>query len=280
MNNIIRRVFNKFESRWSRTRLNLIATFYLNFRTLPFSQACKFPLYVYGKVKFYKLSGEIIINAPLKKGMIKFGIPQGFFTAPKGGAMFLLDSGTKLIFNGPCKFDCDYVIRITEGGVVNIGAFTGFGSDIKICAEKSITIGEYCRIPFGTCFMDTNFHYTINTESGTVHTKKAPIVIGKYNWIGNTTTVMKGTRTPDGAIIASKSFLNKDFIKLSNGAVNIVIAGAPAKIMSENSTRVLSFGMQQKLNEWFREHPDEVVYQNEILLSSYRDTSLYDKLFN
>ena len=279
MSSIVNRVFNKLEFIWSKTRLNPFATLYINFRTLPFSVACKFPVYVYGRVKFYNLSGKIVINAPIKKGMIKFGVAQGYFTAPKRGAMILLSSGSKLIFNGPCKFDCDYAIRITDGGVVSIGAYIGFGSDTKIYAENSITIGDYCRIPFGSCFMDTNYHYTINTQDGTVHAKNAPIAIGKYNWIGNTCTIMKGARTPDGAVIASKSFLNKDFVKLGNGTENIVIAGAPARIVSGNCSRILSSEMEDNLNEWFKAHPSETKYQDESLLASYKDTALYEKMF-
>lgn len=278
MSNIINRVFNRFDAMWSKTRLNPFATLYLNFRTLPFSVACRFPLYVYGRVKFYSLAGKIIINAPVKRGMVKFGIAQGYFTAPKKSAMILLSTTSKLIFNGPCMFDCDYAIRIT-GGTVSIGAYIGFGSDTKIYSENSITIGDYCRIPFGSCFMDTNYHYTINTQSGTVHAKSAPIVIGKYNWIGNTTTVMKGTKTPDGAVIASKSFLNKDFVKLGERAEDLVIAGAPAKIVSGNCTRILSLKIEKELNEWFENHPTEAKYQDEALLTSYRDTALYGKLF-
>lgn len=278
MNNFIDRVLGRFDSFRTKSRLNIFATLYINFRTLPISQAFMFPIFIYGRVKLYNLRGNIIINAPIKSGMIKLGITQGYFSAPKKSAMIFLSATSKLIFNGPCKFDCDYAIRIT-GGTVSIGAYIGFGSDTKIYSENSITIGDYCRIPFGSCFMDTNFHYTINTQDGTVHAKSAPIVIGKYNWIGNTSTFMKGARTPDGAVIASKSFLNKDFVKLGNGAKNIVIAGAPAKIVSGDCTRILSLKIQQEMNEWFESHPAETKCQNKALLDSYRDTTLYEKMF-
>lgn len=278
-NNIINRILGKFERVLSKPCLNPFATLYLNYRTLPFSQACKFPIYIYGRVKFSNLGGDIIIKAPLKAGMIKFGIPQGFFTASKGSAIICLSNGSKLIFNGPCKFDHNYAIRITNGGVVNIGAYIGFGNDIKIYSENSITIGDYCRIPFGTCFMDTNYHYSIDTETGVIRSKTAPIVIGKYNWIGNTTTIMKGTQTPNGAIIASKSFLNKNFIKLGENRENIVIAGSPARIVSGNCTRVLSLEVEQELNDWFKNNPNENIYLNKDLLKSYKNTKAYNKSF-
>lgn len=276
---IINGILWRLEKLCAGPRLRLFKTLYINFRTLPFCQAIKFPLFIYGHVKFYNLSGQIEIKDSIKRGMIKFGYRQGDFSGPKRCAMLLLAPGTKLIFHGPCMFDHDYAIRITGHGMVDIGAYIGFGSDTKIYCEESITIGDYCRIPFGSCFMDTNYHYSINTIDGTVHRKSAPISIGRYNWIGNTSTIMKGTRTPNGSIIASKSFLNKDYTKLSDSEPYIVLAGSPAKIVQHHATRVLSLEVEQHLNRWFDANPTEKTYSDVHLLERYTDTSGYNKLF-
>lgn len=279
MSHLINRVFSYLENRSSNTRVSLFKTLYINFRTLPFKQAIKFPIYIYGHVKFYSLGGDVVIQGKIISGMIRLGYKQGAFSAPKGSAMILLASGTKLIFNGPCMFDFDYAIRVTEKGVVNIGKYIGFGSDTKIYCEESITIGDYCRVPFGTCFMDTNYHYSINIMTGEIHRKSAPIYIGCYNWIGNTSTIMKGTRTPDGAIIASKSFLNKDYVNLGNGKENIVLAGTPAKIVQNDCTRIISLEVEKTVNEWFVTHLDQEKYRDEQALRRYKESGLYCKLF-
>ena len=279
MSHLINRVFSYLESRSSNTCISLFKTLYVNFRTLPFKQAIKFPIYIYGRVKFYSLEGDIVIQGRITRGMIKLGYKQGLFSAPKGSAMILLASGTKLIFNGPCMFDFDYAIRITEKGVVNIGGYIGFGSDTKIYCEESITIGDYCRVPFGTCFMYTNYHYSINTMTGKIHRKSAPVHIGRYNWIGNTSTIMKGTQTPDGAIIASKSFLNKDYVNLGNGKENIVLAGAPAKIVQNDCTRIISLEIERSVNDWFMTHLDQISYCNEQALKRCKENGQYCKLF-
>ena len=275
----INAILCRLENLTSRSRLRLFKTLYLNLRTLPFKQAVKFPIAIYDRVKFYDLSGQIEIHGKIRRGMIKFGFRQGSFSGSKGNAMLLLSHGTKLIFHGPCMFDYDYAIRITGHGIVNIGAYIGFGSDTKIYCEESITIGDYCRIPFGNCFMDTNYHYSINTLDGTVHRKAMPISIGRYNWIGNSSTIMKGTCTPDGAVIASRSFLNRDYTELGNGEPNIVIAGCPAKIVRNNMTRILSLEMEEYLDHYFNENPFQNTYTNPSLLEQYLNIDGYHKTF-
>lgn len=280
MSIILQKVFSRIEYWSSKTRINILKTIYINFRTLPFEQAIKFPIFIYGKVKLYNLSGRIVINGKITCGMIKLGYRQGSFSAPKRSAMILLAPSTRLIFNGPCMIDFDYCIRITGHGVLNLGAYIGFGSDTKFYCEDSITIGDYCRVPFGSCFMDTNYHYSINTVTGNVSRKSAPIYIGKYNWVGNTSTIMKGTRTPDGAIIASKSFLNKDYLMLGNGAKNIVLAGAPAKIVQENCTRILSLKIEEYVNTWFYNNKEKDMFNGKDVLKEYRECEEYNKLFD
>ena len=54
-------------------RLNIVKTLYINFRKLPFLQAIHIPVYVYGGLQIDSLKGEIIINHPIKSGMIKIG---------------------------------------------------------------------------------------------------------------------------------------------------------------------------------------------------------------
>lgn len=60
MSHLINRVFSYLESRSSNTCISLFKTLYVNFRTLPFKQAIKFPIYIYGRVKFYSLEGDIV----------------------------------------------------------------------------------------------------------------------------------------------------------------------------------------------------------------------------
>lgn len=260
-------ILKKIEMYTSRTHLSLFSTLYVNFRLLSFHEAISLPIYIYGKCNICDLSGKVEIKTKITRGMIKFGYRQGFFSAPKFGGMLMIQKKCKLVFNGPCMFDYDYVIRITDKGQVTIGKNIGFGSDTKIYCEQSITIGNFCRIPYGSTFMDTNYHYSIDTISGCIYRKSSPILIGNYNWIGNTSTIMKGTITSDGCIIASKSHLNKDYSKLGDGKTCLVLAGSPAKIVRENSTRIMSLIHEKELNDYFDSNPTSNKYEDVHILN-------------
>ena len=52
----------RMEKFFSRTRIRWFKTLYINFRTLPFSQAIRLPIWIYGPVKLYCLSGKIKIR--------------------------------------------------------------------------------------------------------------------------------------------------------------------------------------------------------------------------
>lgn len=259
------------EKMLSKNRLRVFKSIYFNFRTLPFSTAIRLPILIYGKVHLYSLAGTVVINGKIKTGMIQLGYAQGYFSGPKGCAMVFLSENAVLEFNGPCKIDFDYCIRISDNGHVKLGENIGFGSDIKIYCEDYISIGNYCRIPFGTCFMDTNYHYSVSLPEMVVYNKKAPIIIEDYCWIGNTSTIMKGTVLPKGSIVASKSFLNKDFRKLSNGEENLVIAGSPASIVRTGMTRVHNIGVEQKITVFFAGNSGQKTYSDAEELKKYRN---------
>ena len=256
------KLLNKIESFLSKSHINLFKTLYVNLRLLPLKDALKLPIYIYGKCNICNLSGSVKIVGKISRGMIKLGLRQGFFTAPTMGGMLYIQEDGEITFDGPCAFDYNYVIRITNNGKLKIGKNVVFGNDVKICCENSIRIGDFCRIAYCSTFMDTNFHYTINTNNGIIYRKEGSIVVENYNWIGNTSTLMKGTKIPTGCIIASKSYLNKDFIKISEGKNCLIIGGAPAAIIKDHNTRIFSFDIEYKLNKWFKDNPNCNKYEN------------------
>ena len=50
---------------------NITKIIYINFHFLPFRQAIKFPIDVYGKLRVIGNSGKLCINGTIKPGMIK-----------------------------------------------------------------------------------------------------------------------------------------------------------------------------------------------------------------
>ena len=97
---------------------------------------------------------------------------------------------------------------------------------------------------------DTNFHYLKNTKDNTYIDKLGSITLGKNNWIGNRTSIMKNTCTPDYTIVASNSICNKDYVK-SNVKPESVIGGCPAELIALNKIRVFDRSEELKIENIF-----------------------------
>lgn len=261
---LIKRIAGIFLRRFDRyinsPKLNILKTIYFNFRTMPFSVACQLPVLIYGPVKLYDLSGNVEFrNTAIRKGMVRMGRNVDLFSAPKRCAMISIGQGGRIIFYGPCFFSIDYCIRINSQATVSIGEYAAFGGGIKIWCENSISIGKYTAVTFEGQILDTNFHYLLDTQTSEISRKTGPVSIGAFNWIGNRTVIMKNTKTPDYATVASLSLLNKDYSTQNNGPV--MLAGCPAKIVSVGKVRVYSFVKESEICNYFIAHPQERSFQ-------------------
>ena len=221
------RITRKFINENGKHKINWVKTIYFNFRTMPFEQARKLPVYIYGKVKFVNLDGDVIINGDVKSGMIKLGQNRDLFSANRRG-LILINNASQVVFNGPMMAYVGYVIRVTHKARLEFGNYSLIGSNVKICCSKHIVLGEKSAVGFESQLIDTNFHYSINENTNKIGNIYKEIIIGKSNWIGNRVTIMKGTKTPENTIVAAGSYLNKDYVK-DNDKKGLLIVGSPGR---------------------------------------------------
>ena len=132
---LIHRVLASLEARLSQPRLSLWRTCYVNCRLLPFSQAIHFPIFIYGRVKLYILTGSVEIKAPINKGMIKIGMNTESFSCFDGSGFLQICNGCKITFNGPAQFGINTKIRL-----VGANLYAGFHNADKITAMQNIRI--------------------------------------------------------------------------------------------------------------------------------------------
>lgn len=231
---------------------NIGKTLYLNFKVFPFQIACKFPVFVFGKLKIYNL-GTIIVDAPVvSSGMIELGRNRDRFRASSGAAM--IDNSGFLIFKGPVRFSVDFGIYSMSSGVIEIGEFTFLGNSVKMYCYNKIVIGKCGRIAIETQFFDSGFHFMKNVETGEVKNIMGEILIGDYCWIGNRTTIARGAVLPDHSIVASNSLVNKNF---SNAGNCPLVAGTPAKLISNGVIRIFNREDENRLFDYFLTHRED-----------------------
>jgi acetyltransferase-like isoleucine patch superfamily enzyme len=239
--------------------VNWLKTLYLNFKTQDFKVAIRFPILVYGRLKIISLSGKIKIEAPIRTGMIRLGLNTDKFSASKGSALLWVRG--ILIFKGRFIASADYTVDVdvNVNGVLSIGDMCFWGGNVKVRCWNKIIIGNVVDITVECQIFDSNFHYLKNIETGKIYNCSKEIVIGDFNWIGNRTTIMKGTCLPDYSIVGSNSLCNKDY--RINAPACPFIAGIPAKIINSGFIRVHN---DNELTEYFLDNPEAAYYHGDV----------------
>jgi len=119
-----------------------------------------------------------------------------------------------------CRFD------IGKDGYVSIGEGGYMSCNSLIIIMHKLSIGDNCAISWNCQFLDDDFHIISYEGKDDVHNA---IEIGNHVWIGCGVKIYKGTRVPDGCVIASDSVVKGIFDKK-----NCLIGGNPARILKEN----------------------------------------------
>ncbi|MDO9551555.1 hypothetical protein [Rhodonellum sp.] len=228
-------ISNKFKQLNFRRflRIGLIKTMFLNFKTLPFKQAILFPIIVSRYVSFYSLTGKISLKTIPKTGMITIGF-SGDDTIFASKKSFLKLDG-EIIFRGKVNIGVGCILRVDKKAILDIGNNLTTGHSVKIICSNYIKIGNTVRIAWESQVIDSNFHYIRNVENGKINDRVGKITIGDFVWIGNRSTIQKGTIIRDNTILTSNSVCNTDFSTVDKYSL---IGGIPAKFIKSGFQRI------------------------------------------
>ena len=184
------------------------------------------PVRSYGYSSFFNLNGKLIIgdNIIIRRGMR--------IEIDKNATLILEDN----VFISDCT-------TIISKNTIKIGAATIIGNN--------------------TTFMDTDFHYVINTETGIVKPSNKEINIGINNWIGGNCIIKKGAKTPKGTILAGPfSMISKNYVgRISE---NSLLAGCPAKVVAENIRSINNNISNEIISNWFIVHDEPFKYLGDV----------------
>ena len=226
--------------------INPWKTVWLNFRSFPLRQAWRMPVWVYGRPRFYCLSGSMRVEGKVLSGMIRFN--KDMYASPSlnsaqsvicnyGQIIFrgkgLIGTGTKIVV-GDGTLDCGANFKITD--FCNIGCLVG------------ITLGEQCRIAHRCQIFDSNYHYVANFNTRSVKRCGKPVRLGKGCWLCNSSTVSSGVILPDYTTVASHSLVNRDFSALQPSSL---IGGAPAKFIANGFRKIENTKLVADIDQFF-----------------------------
>jgi len=262
---MIKRIINKLIYLSLRDRINILKTLVVNFMLLPFKQALHFPILIYGPCKLGMLRGKVILSSPINKGMLQIGASDSIRS---------YHNKSFVEINGMLEIHDRIVLRrginlhVATTGHIVLENDVFIGDNNTIISFEYVKIGKATRIGNNNTFMDSDFHYTINTQTREVKRNKKPIVIGENCWIGGWCTIKKGTQLPDGTIVAGPySMVGKNYVnKIPEYSL---IAGSPAKLLVENMRRVNNLNSEAYIDKYWAKGNEEFILPEDIEIDSF-----------
>jgi len=177
-------------------------TIYFNFRSLPFSQAVKLPIWLY-RPHIVSCKGKVILGGAIRSGMIRMGFNM-VSIYPRNGVT--IENRGVMVFNGRCSIGNDSYISVGRHRKIVFGDRCTATASLKLASHCGITFGDKVSIGWNCMFIDTDFHRLTRVDGKKVKAY-GEIKVGNNVWFGNNCTVMKNTMIPDFTTIAAGSML-------------------------------------------------------------------------
>jgi acetyltransferase-like isoleucine patch superfamily enzyme len=210
-------------------------------RLLPFSKAVKLPILVRYNTKIINLSGEVCLAGGGRFAQLRigFGNVSIFDTTFERS---ILEISGKIVVEGKATFGHGSRISVLKNGLLTVGdKFLNTAMMTIVCKEQ-ITLGKNVLTSWNTLIMDTDFHQSINLQSGELSVESKPVIIGDNVWIGTRAVILKGSEICEGCIIGASSLVSRRFKN-----PNSLIIGNPAIVKKENVTRYIDPNNRQYL---------------------------------
>lgn len=264
---VISRVPNKAKTNsiirfWHFLKIvNVIKTLYFNFVNFPISLAIKLPVFVGYRVQFIGLRKNCIrINSDtrVRTGMIELGITRFPMISTKGMyTLVRIHKNSHIEMGDNIRIFCGGSLIATLGGVIHMGDDFIMNQKAKIYASNKVSFGNHCQLGWESQVMDSDIHYTLNTNLKKIKDCRKPVVIGNNCWLANRVSVMKGSFLPDYSILAGGSLLNRDFSSITDKGN--VFSGSPAMLKASGVYRIFNEKIEKRIKDFFSMGKDDHV---------------------
>lgn len=237
--------------------VNWLKTLYINFRMLPFIDAIRLPIIIWGRCQLALKGGKIVFAVPVKRGLLKIGYHYEIFSFKEPSQVKV--HGTFTI-KGEVWLGSSIKIFIEPNANLCMGELSSLGSCSSLVCSQSVVFSDYSRVASFADISDSNYHYMKNVIDNSIRPYNKPVLIGARNYVGSRVTFLPGTMTPDNITIGFGSVCNKDY----RGIIPeySIIAGIPAKLVKKNMIRIFDFKKESVIRDFFLQSGEDVYYDN------------------
>lgn len=120
-------------------------------------------------------------------------------------------------------------IACGASSVIEFCSGVSISAECHIVSRKKITIGKNSTISWNTLLMDTDSHNIFVNQS--IVNKDKSVEIGNNVWVSSGVSLLKGTKIPNGCIVAAGSVISG---KTEGIKKNSIICGMPVRVIREN----------------------------------------------
>lgn len=230
--------------------ISIRKTLVFNYLAFGWKGIYKVPIFIYGNTNIYRV-GKINIHCKMNRGLVRIGR----LNFKSQGDTRFFNSGTINIY-GPVKIEGASIFE-------NYGKVSFYGNNVisdgsMVLIRSEFQMGIHSRLGFHGFIMDSDDHFTIDINTRKVYRNSKPIIIGAYNWFGNSTIIKKGVVTPDYLIVAStNALLTKDYTNLPPYSV---LGGMPAKVIKSGIRRVFNLHNESDIIKHFKNNPEAMSF--------------------
>ena len=239
-------------------QLNWSKTLYIYFKMLPFGEALKFTILIWGRCRLNLKEGKIVFDAPLRRGMLKFGYRYEVFSYKE--PVELIINGMMTI-KGTVWIGTNVHLCVKKNAQLIMGNDSRIGSCCELTCSKLVEFSDNARIGSYSEITDLKHHYMRQLSDNAVHTINSPVFLGKNNYIGSRVAILPGTKTPNNTTIAFGTICNKDYRSLIPEYA--VLAGIPAKVVKTNIARIFDIEKEKEIARYFEQTDSSVYYDND-----------------
>lgn len=137
---------------------------------------------------------------------------------------------SRVVLGAGCTWK-GYILVYGNRRTVTIGERSTAIGVFIVCRDADVTIGSGCMFSRDIEVRATDVHGIYDRETGVRLNPPAPVVVGDRVWVAAKATLSKGTVIRDDSVVGAMSFLNRAYDE-----PNVVIAGAPGRIVRRNIT--------------------------------------------
>lgn len=199
-------------------------TIYINFKTLPFATAIKFPILCGKKVRLKNLhKGCILCRNSFAS--VRFGLDGGSWDMNTGKI-------SVLSFGNKGQLICDGLVNVCSSFIINISGVVHFGDNFSsntgflLSCEKEISFGKNALLGWNVTMIDGDGHKILKNNEKINQAKS--IIIDEHCWLAANVTILKGVHLLPNTVVPMGCTVTK------SSPISNCIYGVANKVIKEN----------------------------------------------